>query len=99
MVHRTLVIIVFPRSTNKIIYTQIEYRKPIAPISLKGDESALIKNSFVCDDYERPKVSYNKLCNEIQVISLKGISNMDGGGGVGSCKAEICEKIVNTCEN
>ncbi|XP_024974086.1 naringenin,2-oxoglutarate 3-dioxygenase [Cynara cardunculus var. scolymus] len=73
----------------------------MAPISLKWDQTSLLQNSFVRDEDERPKVPYNKFSNEIPVISLEGIDIVDGGigGGVGSRRAEICEKIVRACED
>ncbi|CAL5197492.1 unnamed protein product [Lathyrus oleraceus] len=52
-----------------------------------------LESSFVRDESERPKVSYNDFSNEIPIISLAGIDDVDGR------RAEICNKIVEACEN
>ncbi|XP_076908173.1 naringenin,2-oxoglutarate 3-dioxygenase-like [Bidens hawaiensis] len=64
----------------------------MAPISLTWDETSMHENRFVRDEDERPKVPYNKFSNEIPVISLEGIDSE-------SHRKEICEKIVNACED
>ncbi|XVF18026.1 hypothetical protein REPUB_Repub10bG0175800 [Reevesia pubescens] len=56
-------------------------------------EEKTLESSFVRDEDERPKVAYNQFSNEIPVISLTGIDNVDGQ------RAEICNKIVEACEN
>nr|ATI97620.1 F3H [Lotus filicaulis] len=52
-----------------------------------------LESSFVRDEDERPKVAYNNFSNEIPVISLAGIDEVDGR------RSEICNKIVEACEN
>nr|ACA81447.1 flavanone 3-hydroxylase [Glycine soja] len=52
-----------------------------------------LESSFVRDEEERPKVAYNEFSDEIPVISLAGIDEVDG------LRREICEKIVEACEN
>lgn len=52
-----------------------------------------LESSFVRDEEERPKVAYNEFSNEIPIISLDGIDE------VGGRRAEICNKIVEACEN
>ncbi|XP_061348527.1 naringenin,2-oxoglutarate 3-dioxygenase-like [Gastrolobium bilobum] len=52
-----------------------------------------LQSRFVRDEDERPKVAYNEFSNEIPVISLAGIDEVDGR------RAEICNKIVEACEN
>nr|ACA81452.1 flavanone 3-hydroxylase [Glycine soja] len=52
-----------------------------------------LESSFVRDEEERPKVAYNEFSDEIPVISLAGIDEVDGR------RREICEKIVEACEN
>ncbi|KAG5623325.1 hypothetical protein H5410_008543 [Solanum commersonii] len=53
-----------------------------------------LQTSFIRDEEERPKVAYNKFSDEIPVISLQGIDDING-----SRRSEICEKIVNACED
>lgn len=55
-------------------------------------EEKTLQASFVRDEDERPKVAYNQFSNEIPVISIAGID--DGG----EKRAEICNKIVEACE-
>jgi naringenin 3-dioxygenase len=55
-------------------------------------EEKTLRASFVRDEDERPKVAYNQFSNEIPVISIAGID--DGG----EKRAEICNKIVEACE-
>ncbi|XP_015067080.1 naringenin,2-oxoglutarate 3-dioxygenase [Solanum pennellii] len=52
-----------------------------------------LETSFIRDEEERPKVAYNKFSDEIPVISLQGIDDVNGR------RSEICEKIVNACED
>ncbi|CAK8562135.1 unnamed protein product [Lathyrus sativus] len=52
-----------------------------------------LESSFIRDESERPKVSYNDFSNEIPIISLAGIDDVDGR------RTEICNKIVEACEN
>ncbi|KAJ1422603.1 Oxoglutarate/iron-dependent dioxygenase [Sesbania bispinosa] len=56
-------------------------------------EEKTLESSFVRDEDERPKVDYNQFSNDIPVISLAGIDEVDGR------RAEICNKIVEACEN
>ncbi|KAJ1422606.1 Oxoglutarate/iron-dependent dioxygenase [Sesbania bispinosa] len=56
-------------------------------------EEKTLESSFVRDEDERPKVAYNQFSNDIPVISLAGIDEVDGR------RAEICNKIVEACEN
>ncbi|KAK4711748.1 hypothetical protein R3W88_006261 [Solanum pinnatisectum] len=53
-----------------------------------------VQTSFIRDEEERPKVAYNKFSDEIPVISLQGIDDING-----SRRSEICEEIVNACED
>jgi naringenin 3-dioxygenase len=57
-----------------------------------SDEKTL-RNSFVRDEDERPKVAYNEFSNDIPVISLEGIEQENGR------RDEICKKIVEACED
>nr|A0A4D6Q4T7.1 RecName: Full=Flavanone 3-dioxygenase F3H2; AltName: Full=Flavanone 3'-hydroxylase 2; Short=CcF3H-2 [Crocosmia x crocosmiiflora]QCF41218.1 flavanone 3'-hydroxylase [Crocosmia x crocosmiiflora] len=52
-----------------------------------------LRQTFVRDEDERPKVAYNVFSSEIPVISLEGIDEVDGR------RAEICKKIVAACED
>lgn len=52
-----------------------------------------LETSFIRDEEERPKVAYNKFSDEIPVISLQGIDDVNGR------RSEICERIVNACED
>ncbi|OMO62962.1 Oxoglutarate/iron-dependent dioxygenase [Corchorus olitorius] len=56
-------------------------------------EEKTLEASFVRDKDERPKVAYNQFSNEIPVVSLAGIDDVDGK------RAEICQKIVEACED
>ncbi|KAH0770996.1 hypothetical protein KY290_014977 [Solanum tuberosum] len=53
-----------------------------------------LQTSFIRDEEERPKVAYNKFSDEIPIISLQGIDDING-----SRRNDICEKIVNACED
>nr|AAX63401.1 flavanone 3 beta-hydroxylase [Solanum pinnatisectum] len=53
-----------------------------------------LQTSFIRDEEERPKVAYDKFSDEIPVISLQGIDDING-----SRRSEICEEIVNACED
>ncbi|XP_011043194.1 PREDICTED: naringenin,2-oxoglutarate 3-dioxygenase isoform X1 [Populus euphratica] len=65
----------------------------MAPSTLTAlAEKKTLQASFVRDEDERPKVAYNQFSNEIPVISIAGID--DGG----EKRAEICNKIVEACE-
>lgn len=65
----------------------------MAPSTLTAlAEEKTLQASFVRDEDERPKVAYNQFSNEIPVISIAGID--DGG----EKRAEICNKIVEACE-
>ncbi|KAJ6974419.1 naringenin,2-oxoglutarate 3-dioxygenase-like [Populus alba x Populus x berolinensis] len=63
---------------------------PSTLTALAGEKT--LQASFVRDEDERPKVAYNQFSNEIPVISIAGID--DGG----EKRAEICNKIVEACE-
>ncbi|KAJ6919305.1 hypothetical protein NC651_013305 [Populus alba x Populus x berolinensis] len=66
----------------------------MAPSTLTAlAEEKTLQASFVRDEDERPKVAYNHFSNEIPVISIAGID--DGG----EKRAEICNKIVEACED
>ncbi|KAG6775702.1 hypothetical protein NC652_013652 [Populus alba x Populus x berolinensis] len=66
----------------------------MAPSTLTAlAEEKTLRASFVRDEDERPKVAYNQFSNEIPVISIAGID--DGG----EKRAEICNKIVEACED
>ncbi|QCD82063.1 naringenin,2-oxoglutarate 3-dioxygenase [Vigna unguiculata] len=52
-----------------------------------------LESSFVRDEDERPKVAYNQFSDEIPVISLDGIDDVHGR------RQNICDKIVQACEN
>ncbi|XP_078181339.1 flavanone 3-dioxygenase F3H2-like [Carex rostrata] len=57
-----------------------------------SDEKTL-RDLFVRDEDERPKVAYNQFSNDIPVISLEGIDQE------GEASGEICKKIVEACED
>lgn len=65
---------------------------PAKTLDLLSQEKTL-ESSFVRDESERPKVSYNDFSNDIPIISLAGIDDVDGR------RTEICNKIVEACEN
>ncbi|CAJ1942367.1 unnamed protein product [Sphenostylis stenocarpa] len=52
-----------------------------------------LESSFVRDEDERPKVAYNQFSDEIPIISLDGIDEVHGR------RQDICDKIVQACEN
>ncbi|XP_010268688.1 PREDICTED: naringenin,2-oxoglutarate 3-dioxygenase-like [Nelumbo nucifera] len=56
-------------------------------------EEKTLQARFVRDEDERPKVAYNQFSNDVPVISLAGIDETGGR------RAEICQKIVEACEN
>nr|QVX18581.1 flavonoid 3 hydroxylase [Liquidambar formosana] len=64
---------------------------PSTLTALAGEKT--LQSSFVRDEDERPKVAYNQFSNEIPIISLAGIDDVDGK------RAEICQKIVEACED
>lgn len=51
-----------------------------------------LRESFVRDEDEQPKVAYNVFSDNIPVISLAGIDEPDG-------RADVCRKIVEACED
>ncbi|KAK7262952.1 hypothetical protein RJT34_30534 [Clitoria ternatea] len=65
---------------------------PVKTLTTLAEEKTL-ESSFVRDEDERPKVAYNEFSDEIPVISIAGIDEVDGRRG------EICNKIVEACEN
>jgi len=65
---------------------------PAQTLTYLAQEKTL-ESSFVRDESERPRVAYNNFSNEIPIISLDGIDD------VGGRRAEICNKIVEACEN
>ncbi|MED6223042.1 Envelope glycoprotein gp160 [Stylosanthes scabra] len=56
-------------------------------------EQKTLESSFVRDEDESPKVTYNQFRDEIPVISLAGINDTDGR------RAEICKQIVEACKD
>nr|UOI87842.1 flavanone 3-hydroxylase [Althaea officinalis] len=64
---------------------------PSTLTALAGEKT--LQSSFVRDEDERPKVAYNQFSNEIPVISLAGIGDVDRK------RVEICNKIVEACED
>ncbi|KAK8960541.1 hypothetical protein KSP40_PGU006612 [Platanthera guangdongensis] len=60
-------------------------------------EEKTLRDSFVRDEDERPKVAHNDFSDEIPVISLQGID--DDEWGEGSRRAEICRRIVAAFED
>lgn len=65
---------------------------PAQTLTYLAQEKTL-ESSFVREEDERPKVAYNNFSNEIPIISLDGIDDVDGR------REEICNKIVEACEN
>jgi naringenin 3-dioxygenase len=65
---------------------------PAKTLSYLSQQNTL-ESSFVREEDERPKVAYNNFSNEIPIISLAGIDEVDGR------RTEICNKIVEACEN
>ncbi|XP_027347564.1 naringenin,2-oxoglutarate 3-dioxygenase-like [Abrus precatorius] len=65
---------------------------PVKTLTYLSQEKTL-ESSFVRDEDERPKVAYNEFSNDIPVISLAGIDEVDGR------RSEICQKIVEACED
>jgi naringenin 3-dioxygenase len=65
---------------------------PAKTLSYLSQQKTL-ESSFVREEDERPKVAYNNFSNEIPIISLAGIDEVDGR------RTEICNKIVEACEN
>ncbi|VFQ99859.1 unnamed protein product [Cuscuta campestris] len=68
----------------------------VSTLTALAEETAL-RESFIRDEDERPKVGYNQFSDEIPIISLKGID--DGGANGGGRRAEICGEIVKACED
>lgn len=54
-----------------------------------------LRESFVRDEDERPKVAHDAFSDVIPVISLEGIDEEGEGGR----RKEICRKIVEACED
>ncbi|KAI0520189.1 hypothetical protein KFK09_007660 [Dendrobium nobile] len=69
---------------------------PVPFLPTAVTEEKTLKESFVRDEDERPKVPYNVFSDEIPVISLQG---MDEEGGEGGQRSEICRQIVAACED
>lgn len=67
---------------------------PILPGWATGEKT--LRESYVRDEDERPKVAYNEFSDEIPVISLQGIDDEGDGGGR---RAEICRRIVAAFED
>lgn len=66
----------------------------MAPTTLTAlSEEKTLNAKFVRDEDERPKVAYNTFSDAIPVISLSGLDEVDGR------RAEICQKIVEACED
>lgn len=71
----------------------------VSTLTALAEETAL-RESFIRDEDERPKVGYNDFSDEIPIISLKGIDEDTGvNGGAGGRRAEICAEIVKACED
>nr|AAC97525.1 flavanone 3-hydroxylase [Persea americana] len=64
----------------------------IVPFLPTTTEEKTLRQNFVRDEDERPKVAYNQFSNDIPIISLAGIDSEDG-------RAEVCKKIVEACED
>lgn len=64
---------------------------PSATPVLPTDEKTL-RESFIRDEDERPKVAYNEFSNDIPIISLAEIDSPQG-------REEVCRKIVEACED
>ncbi|KAK1272518.1 hypothetical protein QJS04_geneDACA017335 [Acorus gramineus] len=58
--------------------------------TLSGGEKTL-RESFIRDEDERPKVAYNEFSEDVPVISLKAIDEEEG-------KEELRSRIVEACE-
>nr|AGT56411.1 flavanone 3-hydroxylase [Nymphaea hybrid cultivar]AGT56412.1 flavanone 3-hydroxylase [Nelumbo nucifera]AGT56413.1 flavanone 3-hydroxylase [Nelumbo nucifera] len=56
------------------------------------NEEKTLRESFVRDEDERPKVAYNDFSNDVPVISLAGLDSDD------SRRAEVRDAIVRACE-
>ncbi|XP_047323316.1 naringenin,2-oxoglutarate 3-dioxygenase [Impatiens glandulifera] len=65
---------------------------PTETLTSMADEKTL-RQKFVRDEDERPKVAYNVFSNDVPVISLAGIDEVEGR------RAEICKQIVDACED
>ncbi|KAK1304243.1 hypothetical protein QJS10_CPB11g00800 [Acorus calamus] len=63
--------------------------QPFMP-TLSGSEKTL-RESFIRDEDERPKVAYNEFSDDVPVISLKAIDEEQG-------KEELRNRIVEACE-
>nr|BBG28366.1 flavanone 3-hydroxylase [Cymbidium hybrid cultivar] len=68
---------------------------PVQFLPTAETEEKRLRESFVRDEDERPKVAYNEFSDKIPVISLQGI---DEEGGDGSRRLEIRRRIVEACE-
>ncbi|KAF6165460.1 hypothetical protein GIB67_028019 [Kingdonia uniflora] len=66
--------------------------KSVTTLTAIAEEKTLREN-FIRDEDERPKVAYNNFSNEIPVLSLSGIDEHGGR------RSEICKKIVDACED
>nr|ABP57073.1 flavanone 3-hydroxylase [Coleus scutellarioides]ABP57074.1 flavanone 3-hydroxylase [Coleus scutellarioides] len=63
-------------------------------MALLGIDERSLHPKFIRDEDERPKVAYDQFSNDIPVISLAGIDDESGGR-----RAEVCRRIVATCED
>ncbi|KAK7376087.1 hypothetical protein VNO78_34939 [Psophocarpus tetragonolobus] len=71
---------------------EMDQAQPVKTLTTLAEEKT-VESSFVRDEDERPTVAYNDFSDDIPVISLAGIDGTDGR------REEICNKIVEACEN
>ena len=79
-----------PLAAHKTHFTAMATK--VKTLTYLAQEKTL-ESSFVRDEDERPKVAYNQFSDEIPVISLDGIDDVHGR------RQNICDKIVQACEN
>ncbi|XP_068639845.1 naringenin,2-oxoglutarate 3-dioxygenase-like [Aristolochia californica] len=65
---------------------------PATPFLPTLTEEKTLRESFIRDADERPKVAYNEFSDQIPVISLAEIDSPDG-------REAVCKKIVEACED
>jgi hypothetical protein len=78
-----------PKTEHRFHHQTMAPAKTLSYLS----QQKTLESSFVREEDERPKVAYNNFSNEIPIISLAGIDEVDGR------RTEICNKIVEACEN
>ena len=70
----------------------------VAPfLPILSDEKP-VRESFIRDEDERPKIPYNEFSDDIPVISLAGIDDEENESFATPRRAELCRKIVEACE-